>query len=125
MYYIFSLEHNLPDNLFSSPKAACGYMSAFTADTTTVEENGNEAVVSAPAPTNNLMASSSTLDMASLKSCYFQVPRYLFLHISFFRKMQNQKYLYTKYPMQYFPLKDYNQLITLNRFASNHGAIEM
>ncbi|WOH04405.1 hypothetical protein DCAR_0623814 [Daucus carota subsp. sativus] len=76
-----SLEHNLPDNLFSSPKAAREYMSAFSADTTTLEENGNEAVVSAPVPTNNLMASSllpatSTLDMASLKSCYFQVPRF-------------------------------------------------
>lgn len=78
--FYFSLEHNLPDNLFSSPKAAREYMSAFSADTTTLEENGNEAVVSAPVPTNNLMASSllpatSTLDMASLKSCYFQVPR--------------------------------------------------
>lgn len=79
MYSIFSLEHNLPDNLFSSPKAAREYMSAFSADTSTVEENGNEAVVSSPAPTNNLMASSSTLDMASLKSCYFQAPRYLLL----------------------------------------------
>ncbi|KAL8098320.1 zinc finger CCCH domain-containing protein 53-like [Apium graveolens] len=75
-----SLEHNLPDNLFSSPKAAREYMSAFSADTATVEENGNEAVVPSPAPTNNLMASSSTLDMASLKSCYFQAPRFASNH---------------------------------------------
>ncbi|KAK1360485.1 Zinc finger CCCH domain-containing protein 53 [Heracleum sosnowskyi] len=75
-----SLEHNLPDNLFSSPKAAREYMSAFSSDTASVEENGNEAVVLSPAPTNNLMASSSTLDMASLKSCYFQAPRFASNH---------------------------------------------
>ncbi|KAJ0622991.1 putative transcription factor C3H family [Helianthus annuus] len=71
-----SLEHNLPDNLFASPKASGNYQTVFSND-------DNTPVSSAPISTSNsnLMASpllpaSSTLDLASLKSCYFQFPRF-------------------------------------------------
>ncbi|KAL8109628.1 zinc finger CCCH domain-containing protein 53-like isoform X1 [Apium graveolens] len=75
-----SLDHHLPDNLFSSPKAAREYMSDFSTDTN-VEENGNVTAFSALTSTNNLMPSSllpdtSALDIASLKSCYFRGPRF-------------------------------------------------
>ncbi|KAI7755009.1 hypothetical protein M8C21_021583, partial [Ambrosia artemisiifolia] len=69
-----SLEHNLPDNLFASPKASESYPTVFSNDDIT-------PVSSAPISTSNLMSSpllpaTSTLDLASLKSCYFQFPRY-------------------------------------------------
>lgn len=78
-----SLEHNLPDSLFASPKAAGDYRTAFSTDTDDVNKNVNINVplISASLGTNNLITSpllpaTSTLDMASLKSCYFQVPRF-------------------------------------------------
>ncbi|KAJ0792631.1 putative transcription factor C3H family [Helianthus annuus] len=71
-----SLEHNLPDNLFASPKASGNYQTVFSND-------DNTPVSSAPLSTSNsnlmtspLLPASSTLDLASLKSCYFQFPRY-------------------------------------------------
>lgn len=71
-----SLEHNLPDNLFASPKASGEYRTIFSID-------DNTPVSSAPFSTNNsnlitspLLPASSTLDLASLKSCYFQFPRF-------------------------------------------------
>lgn len=83
MHSIFSLDHHLPDNFLSSPKVACKYTSPFSTDTTV--ENGNVAAFSLPSSTN-LMASSllpttSALEIASLKTCYFQGPRYLLLHV--------------------------------------------
>lgn len=75
-----SLEHNLPDSPFASPKAAGDFNTAFSNDT--LEEAEKGSVVSAP-PTNNnmitgpsLFPASSPLDMAPFKSCYFQVPRF-------------------------------------------------
>ncbi|KAL9994981.1 putative transcription factor C3H family [Helianthus debilis subsp. tardiflorus] len=71
-----SLEHNLPDNLFASPKASGNYQTVFSND-------DNTPVSSAPISTSNgnlmtspLLPASSTLDLASLKSCYFQFPRF-------------------------------------------------
>ncbi|KAD5802872.1 hypothetical protein E3N88_14232 [Mikania micrantha] len=69
-----SLEHNLPDNLFASPKASGNYQTVFSKNTAT-------PVSSTPISTSNLMSSpllpaTSTLDLASLKSCYFQFPRF-------------------------------------------------
>ncbi|CAL5330672.1 unnamed protein product [Camellia sinensis] len=69
-----SLEHNLPDSPFASPKAAVDYLTAFSSTAGEAEKN---AAVLAASANNNLITSSllpatSTLDMASLKSCYFQ-----------------------------------------------------
>lgn len=71
-----SLEHNLPDNLFASPKASGEYRTVFSND-------DNTTISSTPFSTNNsnlitspLLPASSTLDLASLKSCYFQFPRF-------------------------------------------------
>jgi hypothetical protein len=76
-----SLEHNLPDNLFASPKAAAGeYPTVFISDEAEKESNGGAA-----SNTNNTSISTSStssnlvpppLDMASIKSCYFQPPRF-------------------------------------------------
>ncbi|GKB14406.1 zinc finger CCCH domain-containing protein 53-like protein [Tanacetum coccineum] len=71
-----SFEHNLPDNLFTSPKASGEYRTVFSNDY-------NAPVSSAPFSSTNsnlitspLLPAASTLDMASLKSCYFQFPRF-------------------------------------------------
>lgn len=75
-----SLEHNLPDSPFASPKAVGDYITAFCNDSLEAEK-GN--VVSAPPTNNNLITgpslfpATSSLDMAPFKSCYFQVPRYV------------------------------------------------
>lgn len=75
-----SLEHNLPDSPFASPtKAAGDYVSTFSNPSGEAEKNA--ATISASSSANNLITSSllpatSTLDMASFKSCYFQMPRF-------------------------------------------------
>ena len=80
-----SLEHNLPDNLFASPKAAGDYATPFSIDT---DETEKVAIASVPSSANNnlisssLLPATSTLDIASLKSCYFHVPRY-FLSLTY------------------------------------------
>lgn len=76
----YSLEHNLPDSPFASPKAAGDYTTAFSDTAGEVAGKMNAAVLPESA-NNNLISSSllpatSTLDMAPFKSCYFQVPRY-------------------------------------------------
>ncbi|XP_076899202.1 zinc finger CCCH domain-containing protein 53-like [Bidens hawaiensis] len=65
-----SLEHNLPDNLFASPKKSKDHQTIFS--------NDKNALVSSITSINNLITSplTSTLDMASLKSCYFEYPRF-------------------------------------------------
>ncbi|KAL8555322.1 hypothetical protein ACS0TY_003216 [Phlomoides rotata] len=61
-----SLDHNLPDSPFASPKAAGNYTTVFS---TEVEKGG--------ATNNNLITGgTSSLDMPPFKSCYFQVPRF-------------------------------------------------
>lgn len=62
----FSLDHNLPDSPFASPKASGEYITAFSADTLEAEERGGTT-------NNNLITGPS---LAPFKSCYFQVPRY-------------------------------------------------
>ncbi|MCD7447150.1 hypothetical protein HAX54_024730 [Datura stramonium] len=70
-----SLEHILPDNLFASPtKSAAEHQAAFS-------NVSAEAGVSSPittATSNNIpmLTTTSTLNMASLKSCYFHMPRF-------------------------------------------------
>lgn len=70
-----SLEHILPDNLFASPtKSAAEHQAAFSTDSA-------EAGISSPitaATSNNIpmLPATSTLNMASLKSCYFHMPRF-------------------------------------------------
>ncbi|KAJ9558219.1 hypothetical protein OSB04_012833 [Centaurea solstitialis] len=78
-----SLEHNLPDNLFASPKASGEYRTMFSTDDHDEITDKNSPVSSAPFSSNNgnlmtspLLPATSTLDLASLKSCYFQFPRY-------------------------------------------------
>ncbi|RVW40712.1 Zinc finger CCCH domain-containing protein 53 [Vitis vinifera] len=74
-----SLEHNLPDSPFASPTKGAGeYLSTFSNASSEVEKN--TTVSGSPAVNGNLITSSllpatSTLDMASFKSCYFQMPR--------------------------------------------------
>lgn len=77
-----SLEHNLPDNLFASPKASGEYRTVFSNDDDEISDK-NSPVSSVPFSSNNgnfitspLLPATSTLDLASLKSCYFQFPRF-------------------------------------------------
>ncbi|XP_076951742.1 zinc finger CCCH domain-containing protein 53-like [Bidens hawaiensis] len=65
-----SLEHILPDNLFASPKKSEDHQTVFS--------NDKNTLVSSVTSNSNLINSplTSTLDMASLKSCYFQHPRF-------------------------------------------------
>ncbi|KAL8028612.1 hypothetical protein ABFX02_14G172700 [Erythranthe guttata] len=62
-----SLEHNLPDSPFASPKAA------FSNDTFGAEK-GNSVISSQSANNNNLITGLDNI--APFKSCYFQVPRF-------------------------------------------------
>lgn len=81
--FVGSLEHNLPDSLFASPKAAGEYPTVFLNDGgDEAEKSGVAAPPSSSANNISLIAAASplvpptsTLDMASLKSCYFQAPR--------------------------------------------------
>ncbi|KAA8520193.1 hypothetical protein F0562_014449 [Nyssa sinensis] len=74
-----NLEHNLPDNPFASPKAAGDYMTAYSNAAGEAERN---AAVSATSSVSNtlitpsLLPAPSTLDMAGVNSCYFQMPRF-------------------------------------------------
>ncbi|KAK1401098.1 Zinc finger CCCH domain-containing protein 53 [Heracleum sosnowskyi] len=77
-----SMEQSLPENLFASPKAADEHITTFSIDTTEPAVKKIGTVVSSPSSVNNnlmtssLLPASSTLDMASLNSCYFQAPRF-------------------------------------------------
>ncbi|KAL1545260.1 zinc finger CCCH domain-containing protein 53-like [Salvia divinorum] len=71
-----SLEHNLPESPFASPKAGGDLATAFSNNKMEAEK------VSAPSTNNDLITSpslfpaSASLDIAPFKSCYFQVPRF-------------------------------------------------
>ncbi|KAL5764777.1 hypothetical protein ACOSQ2_017371 [Xanthoceras sorbifolium] len=72
-----SLEHILPDNLFASPKKSTG--DHFTAFSTTSSAETDEKYLSSTTSSNNtttLLPSNSTLSVASLKSCFLQMPRF-------------------------------------------------
>ncbi|XP_022752368.1 zinc finger CCCH domain-containing protein 53-like [Durio zibethinus] len=71
-----SLEHILPDNLFASPKQSAGdHLTVFSTSSV-------EADVKTASPTtsssniNPSLANTSSLNMASLKSCFLQMPRF-------------------------------------------------
>ncbi|KAL3814778.1 hypothetical protein ACJIZ3_016046 [Penstemon smallii] len=66
-----SLEHNLPDSPFASPKALGDYTTAFTNGSWEAEKRVNDSQTSS---TNNNLISGSSLFLPS--SCYFQVPRF-------------------------------------------------
>ncbi|XAR63493.1 hypothetical protein NMG60_11023448 [Bertholletia excelsa] len=72
-----SLVHNLPDSPFASPRAAGDYPTAFS-DPPGEPEKSTAALASAKTSliASSLLPATSTLDMASLNSCYFQVPRF-------------------------------------------------
>lgn len=84
-----SLELNLPDNLFASPKAAAGeYPTIFSNDDGEVDEKGAGGGSASNSTSSSSAAASSVvpppLDMSSVKSCYFQPPRYLYpFHLHF------------------------------------------
>ncbi|GFY94958.1 RNA-binding (RRM/RBD/RNP motifs) family protein [Actinidia rufa] len=73
-----SLEDSLPDSPFASPKAAGDYTTTFN----TASEAEEIAMALPTSSANNnvltpsLIPPTSSLDMASFKSCYFQVPRF-------------------------------------------------
>ncbi|XP_058226439.1 zinc finger CCCH domain-containing protein 22-like isoform X2 [Rhododendron vialii] len=71
-----SLEHILPDNLFASPtKSAGDHSSIFS--TGLPDADDNSSVITTTTTSSNtipMLPSTSTLTMASLKSCYFQMP---------------------------------------------------
>ncbi|WCJ36864.1 Zinc finger CCCH domain-containing protein 53 [Euphorbia peplus] len=68
-----SLEHILPDNLFTSPKKSSGELTVFSS-------SGLDVDGMTPSPTtcnNNLiLPPTSTLNMSSLKSCFLQMSRF-------------------------------------------------
>ncbi|PIN12579.1 hypothetical protein CDL12_14815 [Handroanthus impetiginosus] len=70
-----SLEHILPDNLFASPtKLAAEKQSVFCR--ASGEADDNIPVTNTSSNDTPLMSSSSPLAIPSLKSCYFQMPRF-------------------------------------------------
>ncbi|XP_059308529.1 zinc finger CCCH domain-containing protein 53-like isoform X2 [Lycium ferocissimum] len=71
-----SMEHILPDNLFASPtKSAAEHQAAFSSDSA---EGGISSPITSATSNNNIpmLPATSTLNMASLKSCYFHMPRF-------------------------------------------------
>ncbi|CAN4110259.1 unnamed protein product [Withania somnifera] len=79
-----SLEHNLPDSPFASPKAVGDFITTFSNDAAGEADKGaglNVASSSSSAnnnmiPSSSLFPATSSLDMTTFKSCYFQVPRF-------------------------------------------------
>ncbi|KAF5725461.1 putative Zinc finger family protein / RNA recognition motif-containing protein [Tripterygium wilfordii] len=71
-----SLEHILPDNLFASPKkSASEHLTVFsTAPIIDVDQNNKNAA--APSPSNNNCCLLSQTNMAPLRSCFLQIPRF-------------------------------------------------
>ncbi|XP_055833821.1 zinc finger CCCH domain-containing protein 46-like isoform X3 [Solanum dulcamara] len=68
-----SLEHILPDNLFASPtKSAAEHQASFSTDSA---EAGVSSPITTATSNNNIpmLPTTSTLNMASLKSCYFHM----------------------------------------------------
>ncbi|KAE8678855.1 hypothetical protein F3Y22_tig00111402pilonHSYRG00374 [Hibiscus syriacus] len=70
-----SLEHILPDNLFASPKKLTGdHLTVFT--TSSIEADDKTGSPTASSNGNPLLANASGLNVASLKSCFLQLPRF-------------------------------------------------
>ncbi|GMH15723.1 hypothetical protein Nepgr_017564 [Nepenthes gracilis] len=70
-----SLEHDLPDSPFSYPTKGPGEylipVSSSAGEAESVTSSANGSLIA-----SSLLPASSTLDMASFKSCYFQMPRF-------------------------------------------------
>ncbi|KAG5627589.1 hypothetical protein H5410_012807 [Solanum commersonii] len=76
-----SLEHNLPDSPFASPKAVGDFITTFSNEAAGDVDKGAGLNASSSAnnnmiPSSSLLPATSTLDMTPFKSCYFQVPRF-------------------------------------------------
>ncbi|KAL0342843.1 UNVERIFIED_CONTAM: hypothetical protein Scaly_1946900, partial [Sesamum calycinum] len=71
-----SLEHILPDNLFASPtKSAAEHHTVFS-QTSASADDSTPVTIKSSNNTTPGPPGSSPLGMASLKSCYIQMPRY-------------------------------------------------
>ncbi|XP_055818845.1 zinc finger CCCH domain-containing protein 53-like isoform X2 [Solanum dulcamara] len=73
-----SFDHNLPDNLFASPtKSAAEQHVAFSTDSAAADVRSGITTPATTTTTNiHMLPTTSAFNMASLKSCYFQVPRF-------------------------------------------------
>ncbi|XWS28325.1 hypothetical protein CRYUN_Cryun25bG0058700 [Craigia yunnanensis] len=71
-----SLEHILPDNLFASPKKSAGdHLTVFS--TSSVEADDKTASPTTSCSNSNpSLTNTLSLNMASLKSCFLQMPRF-------------------------------------------------
>ncbi|KAJ9164323.1 hypothetical protein P3X46_023916 [Hevea brasiliensis] len=65
-----SLEHILPDNLFTSPKKSSGDHTVFSTAALEVDETSTSS-----SNNNPIMPTASALNISSLKSCFLQMPR--------------------------------------------------
>ncbi|XVE78933.1 hypothetical protein DITRI_Ditri14bG0017900 [Diplodiscus trichospermus] len=76
-----SLEHILPDNLFASPKKSAGDdLTVFS--TASAEADGKTSSPTTSCSNSNpSLANTSSLNMASLKSCFLEMPRNIGKHI--------------------------------------------
>ncbi|KAF8395800.1 hypothetical protein HHK36_019754 [Tetracentron sinense] len=76
-----SLEHNLPDSPFASPTESIGDHHSFFSSVSGESDRSNPISATSSSANNNLITSSlmpatSALDIASFKSCFFQMPRF-------------------------------------------------
>ena len=73
--HVNSLEHILPDNLFASPKKSAGdHLAVFS--TSSVEADDKTASPTTSCSNSNpSLTNTSSLNMASFKSCFLQMPR--------------------------------------------------
>ncbi|KAK9273682.1 hypothetical protein L1049_018492 [Liquidambar formosana] len=72
-----SFEHILPDSLFASPKSAGDHHSIFSAVPVEADESIAISTTSSSSSKNNtLVPTGSTLNMAPLKSCFFEMPMF-------------------------------------------------
>ncbi|XVF19311.1 hypothetical protein REPUB_Repub11eG0099700 [Reevesia pubescens] len=74
-----SLDHILPDNLFASPKKSAGdHLAVFsTSSVETIEaDDKTTSPTTSCSNSNPSLANTSNLNMASLKSCFLQIPRF-------------------------------------------------
>ncbi|XP_058107761.1 zinc finger CCCH domain-containing protein 53-like isoform X2 [Magnolia sinica] len=66
-----SMEHNLPDNPFASPTKSLGDQpSIFSESSSSIASSSSQVTSSSFVP------ATSTLEVASFKSCFFQMPRF-------------------------------------------------
>ncbi|CAA2935721.1 zinc finger CCCH domain-containing 53-like isoform X1 [Olea europaea subsp. europaea] len=71
-----SLEHNLPDSPFASPKAAGDSTTAFSRETGEFDKISVSSLANNNSISSSFFPASSSVDVAPFKSCYFQVPRF-------------------------------------------------